>query len=228
VKLFICVPTSHFAKQAVFYDHFYIMDKPVDTVTVSPHGQSPAAGRNMAIKLALDNDATHVLFIDDDTIVPKDLFTKLVAHDVDMVSGVYCMRNSPHKPILFDEANDKGHCLHYNVEDGKGEGLVEIVAAGLGACLIKTEVFKRMEPPWITLGELDPENWCDDISFFKRARAAGFKLFADLSVRSGHMATVIITPEYIDGKWHVKYDTEGTQHFLSPMPRSPKMELTHA
>lgn len=219
MKLFIGVPTSEMGKQAIFYDYFDNMKKPMGTIIIRPHAQSPAAGRNLVIDAALKNDATHILFIDDDTIPPVDIVEKLARWDKDMVTGVYCMRNSPHYPIIFEDADEQGRCLHYNMDDAKSEGLVKLRAAGLGACLIKTEVFRGMEAPWIRLGELDPENWCDDIGFFHRAYLAGFELYADLSVRSGHMATTIVSPDFRDGKWVVTYKNFGTEEVGIRMPR---------
>lgn len=223
VKLGICVPTAEMGRQAIFYDYFDQIIKPGGTLIMRPHGQSPARGRNIVIEAMLENQCTHILFIDDDTVPPPDVFTKLVAHNVDMVTGIYPMRNFPHQNIIFDRAESDGRCWHHWVEDGKGEGLIPLVAAGLGAVLIKTEVFRGMEKPWITLGELESDHWCDDISFFMRARKAGFKLFGDLSVRCGHMATVTVRNEYIDGKWITTYDTGGKEKVNFPMPR-PVME----
>ena len=85
------------------------------------------------------------------------------------------------------------------------------LAAGLGCCLIKTEVFRTLKAPWITLGQLDQENWNDDIHFFQKTRAAGYQLYCDLDLFCGHMASVTVYPHRTpDGKWIVAYDSMGT------------------
>jgi GT2 family glycosyltransferase len=205
----IAVPTAEMARRADFYDYFNLLDKPVGSIITFSHGQSPARNRNLMIQQALENDCTHVFFLDDDVAFEKDLLSRLLAHDKDIVTGLYFMRNYPHTPIIFDYANETGHCRTHYLSDNE-KGLIEIVATGLGCCLIKTEVFKKVEKPWIRLGELELDHWCDDIGFFRRVREAGFKLHCDLDAKVGHMAQVTIWPQQIDGKWISVYDTHGT------------------
>jgi hypothetical protein len=219
-KVMICVPTAEFARQASFYDHFNLIDKPEGTIVTFVHGQSPARNRNIAVEQALAHKCTHVLFLDDDTVPPVDIVHKLLSHDKDVVSGLYLMRNYPNKPILFANADAQGRCLHYYPPDGE-QGLVEIVACGLGAVLINTRVFEALEKPWIRLGELEVDHWCDDIGFFRRVREGGFKLYCDLTCISGHMGNVIIRPNYIDGKWFTSYDTSGEAQVSFPSIKPP-------
>jgi len=202
----IAVPTAEFARRADFYDYFQLMDKPEGTIITFVHGQSPARNRNMAIEQAILNNCTHILFLDDDLAFKPDLLTKLLSHDKDIVSGYYLMRNYPHQPILFDFTDSEGKCRHYYPPDSES-GLVEATAFGLGCVLIKIEVFKSLEAPWIRLGELEKDHWCDDIGFFNRVREKGWKLYCDLSLCVGHMASVTIWPEYKDDKWLTKYNT---------------------
>lgn len=216
LKILIGVPTAEYARQAKFYDHFNMIDKPPGTMITFAHGQSPARNRNIIIRQALEYEVEHLLFLDDDTCPPPDILTKLLAHDKDMITGLYVMRNFPHQPIIFDHTDDKGYCGHAYPVNGCTD-LIPCVAAGLGACLINTRVFRGMSEPWITLGELEKDHWCDDISFFHRARAAGFNLYCDPTVRCGHMASITLTPEYLDGKWMISYDTLGTQKVTIPM-----------
>lgn len=208
-KVLIAVPTAEMARRADFYDYFNSMDKPIGTAISFAHGQSPARNRNLMIQGGLEQGCTHILFLDDDVAFEKDLLTRLLAHDKDIVSGLYLMRSYPHTPIAFDYADETGRCrTHYLSNDESG--LIEVLAVGLGCCLIKTEVFRNVEEPWIRLGELEKDHWCDDIGFFKRVREAGYKMYCDLDVRVGHMAQVTIWPMLIDGKWMTTYDTKGT------------------
>lgn len=215
-KVLIAIPTAEFARRADFYDYFNMLEKPIGTICTFSHGQSPARNRNIMIEQALANDCSHIMFIDDDVAFKPDSLIKLLAHDKDMVSGLYLMRNYPHFPILFDESYDDGRCKFSFLEKGR-KGLVEAVNCGLGAALIKIEVFKTMPKPWITLGELEKDHWCDDISFFNRARKLGFKLFVDLDIPFGHMNTAIIWPDRDpEGNWFTAYNTGGTEVFKVP------------
>jgi hypothetical protein len=214
-KVFIAVPTADTARQAHFYDYFNMIDKPLGTVISSAHGQSPARNRNLMIQQALDNDCSHVLFIDDDTAPPPDILHRLLSRNLDIVSGLYLMRSFPHQPIIFNKTDEDGRCTHSFLEDDK-TGLIEVVACGLGAVMIHTRVFKALEQPWIRLGELEKDHWSDDIGFFQRVRKAGFQIYCDLNVKVGHMQQVTLWPVYKDGKWFTSYDTRGTSQVTIP------------
>lgn len=220
VKVLIGVPTAEVARRADFYDYYNMLEKPANSIATFAHGQSPARNRNLIIRQALDHDCTHVLFLDDDIAFHPTMLMQLLAHNLDIVSGLYLMRNYPHQPIIFQSADSEGRCLHRWLEDGM-EGLIEIVACGLGAVLIKTEVFRKMEEPWIRLGELEKDHWCDDIGFFRRVREVGFKIHCDLSVLVGHNAHVTLWPSRIEGKWKTVYNSYGTGQVTidQPVPR---------
>jgi hypothetical protein len=214
-RVLIGVPTMEMARQAVFYDYFNQMFKPIGTVMAFTHGQSPARGRNLIIQQAIENNCSHILFLDDDVLVRPDILTRLIAHDKDIVTGLQFSRNYPHKPYIFDTALEGGKCRMHLLSDGES-GLVPIINCGFGCVLIKVEVFKSMEQPWVRLGEYDTDMWCDDIGFFNRARSHGYKLFCDLDVRVGHLATVAIWPNVINGQWLTTYDTFGEGTISSP------------
>lgn len=207
-KVLIGVPTAEMARRADFYDYFNLLEKPLGSGITFVHGQSPARNRNLIIRQAIDNNFTHVFFMDDDIAFKPDMLMRLLAHDKDIVSGLYYMRHYPHRPIMFDYADEEGRCRHHYLRD-EDEGLMEVVATGLGCLLIKTDVFRNMEEPWIRMGELEKDHWCDDIGFYKRAREKGYKGYCDLDVLVGHMAQLTVWPNKIDGKWMSTYDTHG-------------------
>jgi len=214
-KILIGVPTGEVTKRAAFYDYFNLLEKPDGTIMTFAHGQSPARGRNMIINLALEQDCSHILFLDDDVAFPSHILSALLKHDKDIVTALHLRRNHPHQPYIFDSADGNGACQQY-IPDDKTTGLVEIVACGLGCCLIKTDVFKNLVEPWIRLGELTPDEWCDDIGFFKRVREAGFKIHCDLDLFVGHFAPLTVWPGKQDGKWQTVYDTGGASQISFP------------
>ena len=215
-RVLIGVPTAEMARYGRFYDYVDMLQKLPRTEKMFSRGQSPARNRNVIIEYALSKDFTHILFLDDDLAIPSDVMFKLINHDKDMVTGFYMMRNYPHRPILFDIAQEDGACAFTELI-GQEEGLIPVVASGLGCCLIKTDVFRVMEKPWITLGEYEKDHWNDDISFFNRARAKGFRLYCDLSIKCGHMCTTMVIPSYVNGQWLVTYDTQGTKSVSFPL-----------
>lgn len=209
-RVMIGIPTSEFARRADFYDYVDMIEKEgegIELVGITrSHGQSPARNRNVIIETALQNGFTHILFLDDDVVVRPDIIKKLLAHDKDIVTGLYLMRNHPHFPILFDESYQNNYCRFQILHKGR-RGLVEAVNTGLGACMFKIEVFEKMsdDKPWIRLGQIaqEKDHWCDDIEFFNRCREKyGYKLWCDLECPVGHMVSGTVFPmRKDDGTW---------------------------
>jgi hypothetical protein len=208
-KVLIGIPTGEYGRRADFWDYMNQLDKRMGTMIMSVHGQSPARSRNLMIEQAIVNNCSHLLFIDDDMAFKANSLEQLLVHDKDIVSGLYLGRMYPHNPLIFDEMYESGSSRYYYLTP-EVKGLVKVVAAGLGFCLVKTEVFHKMEKPWIRLGELDKDHWCDDIGFFKRAREAGIEVWCDTDCRCGHIGSLVIWPQVNDqGNWLSGYDTGG-------------------
>lgn len=227
-KVLIGVITDEYARRADFYDYYHMLEKPEGALVSFNHNRSPAQGRNQLVEMAKSQNCTHILFIDDDMAYKPDSLLKLLEHDVDIVSALYLSRAFPHSPLAFDLADDEdgSACAMYLLQGKKG--LQPIVAAGFGFCLIKMSVFDCLAKPYVRLGELNPEHWCDDIGFFNRVRGAGFQSYVDLDVKCGHMGTMIIWPNTgEDGKWYAGYDTNGEPGIVNvPMFTSmPKYEV---
>lgn len=220
MKVMIGVPTAEFARRADFYDYFLALDKPDGTVVMFAHGQSPAQNRNSIIRAALENNCTHILFLDDDLAFPANSLHKLLAHDEDVVTGLYLLRNYPHYPVAFAKAFPDGKCEFMLLTPDR-VGLVPVVNCGLGFVLIKIEVFKKLKEPWITLGEIDRDNWCDDVVFFNKVRKAGFKLYCDTDTRAGHQLSVTLWPNPTADGWQTQYVTNTGQSLQFPQLVNP-------
>lgn len=216
-KVMIAIPTAEFARRADFQDWIDQIQVPegITLIKTSAHGQSPARNRNISIDLAKIHNCTHILFIDDDVLVPPDTLIRLLSHDVDMVTGLYVMRSFPHQPIIFDKVNDKKQVLWLQLKPGL-QGLIKIVSGGLGCCLIKMSVFEKLKEPYIRLGEVELDHWCDDIGFFHRTAEQGIEFYCDLDVQCGHINSMVVRPVYLDGKWYTTYDTLGTATVTIP------------
>lgn len=222
-KTLIGVITGEYARRADFYDYYNLLIKPPESMVLLCHDRSPAKGRNMIIEAALGHDCSHILFIDDDMAYKPDSLLKLLEHDVDIVSGLYLSRAYPHQPIIFEFADENGACFPIYLM-GHEKRLTPIVAAGFGFLLIKTDIFKKLKKPYIRLGELNQEEWCDDIGFFNRVRRAEIKSYVDMDVHVGHMGTMIIWPNRDEkGNWMTSYDTNGTGRLNTPQI-NPNME----
>lgn len=223
-KVMVAVPTGELGRHTAFWDYFNLLIKPDGTVCTAAHGQSPAKGRNSMIEAALEHDCTHILFIDDDMIFPPDGLMRLLAHDLDIVSGYYLMRQFPHQGLIFDYKDDDGKNHWYEVKDDES-GLKEVVSTGLGFCLFKLHVFETLEKPYVRLGEIEADGWCDDIGLFNRIREKGFKIHVDLDIQCGHIGTMTVRPIKKDGIWQVEIGTFTTETVTFPMIRTPEKKV---
>jgi hypothetical protein len=206
-RLFLGVITGEYARRADFYDYLHALDKPAGTVGWCCHDRSPARGRNLIVEHARQHGCTHVCFVDDDMVCPPSMLTQLRAHDVEIVSGFYVGRTAPHYPLVFSHFDDRG--AHVQALTGTEPRLLPIAAAGLGCCLVQMSVFDRLEPPYFRLGELNTQDWSDDLGFFKRAQAAGVRSYCDLDCPVGHIGTVIVRPQRTPAGWQIVYDAAG-------------------
>lgn len=204
MRVLVSLVTGEHIRRADFLPSFIGLMRPEGSITSTVSGQSPASGRNVIIKQALDNDCTHVFFMDDDMIFPPDTLLKLIEHNKDIVSALYLSRAFPHRPVFFDKAYENGYNKYFSLTDGV-KGLIKGVNCGLGAVLISTEVFKKLEPPYIRLGEIEKDGWCDDIGFFNRCREVGYDVYCDLDAPVGHLGSVTIWPEMHNDKWMTSY-----------------------
>lgn len=207
MKLLIGIATAELARSASFYDYLHYLRKPEGTLRISFHTNSGAWNRNLIIEDALENNCTHILFLDDDMAFGADALLRLISHDKDIVSGLYLNRNHPHSPVIFDYAClEDGRASRRLLTEGE-QGLIEVEAAGFGFLLVKTEIFKFMEKPYVRTGEFHKDRRSEDISFCCRARKIGIKIFCDLDCIIGHIGQMIVWPVNNNGVWDTGIDT---------------------
>lgn len=156
-----------------------------------------AHARNMIVTSALEFGATHLLFIDSDISHPNYIFHRLHSWDKDIVCASYVKKKFPHETV--------GNAMPAHGDVPLTEklvpttGLHEFLGIPLGCALIKTEVFRRMKPPYFRYkidevkGTLGGEDllWCEDV------RALGYKIWVDLALTMeiGHVGSHTYRPE---------------------------------
>lgn len=208
VKLVIALVSAELPRFADTYECVSSLQKPEDTYICYQRGCSPAENRNMVIKKALETKATHLLFIDDDMVFRPDCLTRLLQHNLPIVSGFYKQRGLPFRPLLMDEFQDDMQARWFFPADSD-KGLIEVVATGAGFLLINTEIFEHLEAPYFTLGQIDQVGWSDDIHFFWKVNKTGIKVYVDLDCPIGHKVVCTIWPDKTEGKWSTTLDCHG-------------------
>lgn len=145
--------------------------------------------RDQIATFAVNEGYDYVLYVDSDMIFSADDLKKLLAHDTDIVSGLYVTRHGENKNVAYSEIHkrvDNPYKPPELINDTRDYGYGKIAACGFGFVLIKTGVLKTMferyrslfEPKW---------GFGEDIAFCHRAKKCGYKIYIDRDVKIGHI-----------------------------------------
>jgi FkbM family methyltransferase len=153
-------------------------------------------------------DYDYMLWIDSDVVFRFEDFQRLLAHKVDIASGLYLMADATHFAAVehMDEARFQ--------RDGRFEfltpakvaarsGLVPVDYCGFGFVLVRRGVFERLEYPWfrpiyVEMGECR-EFTSEDVGFCMLAKKAGIPILVDPKVVVGHEKAVVLLPPLLQG-----------------------------
>lgn len=156
--------------------------------------------RNEAATEALKRGFGEILWIDGDVAFHPDSVDRLMSHNMPIVCGIYPKKGQRSLAShLLDETTE----VHF----GAGGGLIEILYAATGFLLTRREVYEKIRErcslptcnerwgkpaipyflPMVIDTDRGPWYLGDDFSFCHRARQARFKIFADTSIRVGHI-----------------------------------------
>lgn len=146
------------------------------------------SNRATLVARALQDNATHILFLDDDMIFTPKAVSSVISRNKDVVITNYPMKVFPIQPTVVTK-DDKG-ALHIT-EDSTG--IEEVFFGGFGLSLFNTEVFKTIPEPWFLPLWLENKKayTTEDIPFFIKLKEHGFKVWCDLdaSKELGHIGT---------------------------------------
>lgn len=178
------------AESAINFSRFLVQNtlrglvSGVIQVTTNPLGRA----RNNIVAAALDSQATHILFVDSDMVIPLDCLGRLLAREVDVVSGLYFTRTPPHWPVVSKQFSRPLKPMH-----DYPPGLTKVWGFGFGLCLVRASVFLKMaehykDQNWFAFESNDGE----DVWFCNRAAELGINCYLDATVKCGHVGSVMI------------------------------------
>lgn len=185
-------------------------DAGVETFIVNVRGSDPIGGRTKAARIALENRASRILWLDDDMVFPVDTALRLMEHEVPVVAANYVMRKLNDDGSLTPVASHytEGGLVCERLQSAGQSGLVPCHNIGMGCMLTHRRVFEQIEFPWFggkwfrkfqsPHGDAKPvigvphwDDWTftyEDTWFCERLRNAGIpiKVDQDLSNVVGH------------------------------------------
>lgn len=182
---------------------FYAMKIQGEDLRIIKSGKPGIHSRREVGLLFDSNKEYDALFMADlDMMFPEDTLERLRAHDLDMVTAHYFRRRMD--PMLSVCMVDRGGWPYVPLRDVPTEGLHEVATTGLGAVLIKREVFEAVRDALpvggnpFDVGSLhfltgDHGHFGADVRFFIIAHSLGYKLWLDASIECSHGFTVWLT-----------------------------------
>lgn len=168
-------------------------------VQINCSGSLLTAERNRLLEAFIKSDATHMLCVDGDLGWPAQAVLAMLDHDVDFVCGVYPTRKD--NMFLFRPFKNDDNSI---VKNEKGLLKMQYIPAGF--MLIKRDVIVKMREfhanlkftPKVETDQMfsgyalfntevwEGEFWGEDFYFCRKAREAGFDIWADPLVGFDH------------------------------------------
>ena len=130
----------------------------------------------------------YLLSVDSVIIMPNDALEKMLAHDKDLVSGIYRQRLPVQTLEVYDAA-----MRNIPPEQLPQNQLIRIGGCGFGCVLVKQKVFTDIGYPQFEYHSAINHNdtFSEDVDFCKKATEKGFELYADTSIICDHKGTTL-------------------------------------
>jgi len=172
---YLMTQLTHQNKYNLFYS--YPADKPIES------------NRNKIVQDFLSRPEYDYLIMLDGDIVPPLNVLDLADHDKDIISPVlYAFRQKAIIPLVL--AKEKGNPNKYHmIETKKGDDIIEVDATGTGCICIARRVLEhpQMKHPFKNYYDKNGiRNFGLDLSFCKRAKKLGFKVWVDTNMECSH------------------------------------------
>lgn len=144
---------------------------------VSTKGYNTSENRNYIAAQAVKNNCAYLFFADDDMIFPPDTLDRLLAHNKDIVGGVYNTKYEVQSPVI-----------EYLDEKSETEPF-KCGAIGTGCLLIKCDVFRKIPQIWFNYEWNDNGSvkMSHDWLFCHKAKEYGYDIWADPTILVQHI-----------------------------------------
>jgi hypothetical protein len=163
----------------------------IETEVVFARDMVVDRARDWLASVAVEREASHLLFVDSDVVFSPEAVEALLAHArLPIVAGVYPRRNcsATDFPVRLD------------ITGPNGDGLIPVLGAPCGFMLIRADVIDAMSRDarrYHAVPRLFEQRWdgdellSEDFSFCLAAREAGFPIHAVPGLRLGHESTYL-------------------------------------
>lgn len=163
--------------------------------------------RNHAIKEFLSEDYDYLMFVDadivwlDDSQFSNNPIDKLASLNLDIVGGVYVVKGGNYHPAIRTVENQELYVKEkkwdndwkYDIKKDVFE--VHYLSAGFMMISRKcaAKICEGTWHPFTPMMGVNDEYLSEDWAFCQRAKILGYKIYADSSIRLGHVGRYIYT-----------------------------------
>lgn len=128
-------------------------------------------GRNALVRWARQNDATHVLWIDTDSVFPMGAARMLLESHVPFIGANFALKDGSGRSAAWGLDGDR--------LKPRAEGIEEVSTLGFGFTLTRMDVLEAVGDPWFKTVDSETDGPADEYRFCQLARAAGFSPHVD-------------------------------------------------
>ena len=152
--------------------------------------------RDKLANYAINNDFTHVLWLDSDMVFQDSILDDLMFCDKDFVCGRYNARRKPYLSCQFTKLVPVERVKDFPTEAFK------IAGSGFGCVLVTVDILRQIQMAYRTCF-LPLAGFGEDLAFCARVKDMGMDIWCEPSVVLGHVGHITIYPED-----HERYKTE--------------------
>jgi hypothetical protein len=152
--------------------------------------------RNDCVKEARSVNADYLFFIDSDMIFPGDGLNRLLAHNKDIIGGMYNMKQLP-LVTTIKLCNDKGERLFLKPEDIPStldipkDRIFKVYGIPTGFLLIKLSAIEDLENPFDFDRDENGLIIGEDINFCIKCKEIGLDIWCDPTIQIGHIGSYV-------------------------------------
>jgi len=147
--------------------------------------------RNNAVQRMFDTECDAILFIDSDQTFPHTALDLLIEKHKDIIGYPIVRKKPPYYPNISRWYPDGGVYKVY--ENYPQNHIFQVDTIGMGFTYIRREVFEKIEKPYFDFGWVEKDGKKtdqmigEDVYFCKKAKEAGFKIWANPEIEIGHL-----------------------------------------
>ena len=141
--------------------------------------------RNKIAQIAMNENYTHVLWLDSDMTFGDGIVDDLLFCGKDMVCGAFIGRRPMFGPCVYDDISEfpMKKVREFGTEPFRVEG------CGFAMVLTKVDVLRKVRDKFGTCFT-PTEKYGEDLAFCERAKDVGTEIWCEPTVRPGHMAHI--------------------------------------